>query len=226
MPSGRRRTAAKPRTVAKALRREQLIKSTIEVIAKRGFAETTLANVADGAGLSRGIVNFHFRSKEALLVATLEYLADEYRKSWLAALEQAPTDPARKLAALVHADFDPAVCSRKKLALWHAFYGEARSRPTYRALCGQRDREYYEVLRALCEELIRAGPYPRLDPDRVASGLSAMSDGLWLSLLIHWESFTRQRALDVCLEYLAAVFPRHFEAPPIALAALDGVGPR
>ena len=30
-----------------------------------------MADVADGAGLSRGIVNFHFESKEKLLIATL-----------------------------------------------------------------------------------------------------------------------------------------------------------
>ena len=44
----------------KALRREQLINATIDSLAKRGYAATTLADVADGAGLSRGIVNFHF----------------------------------------------------------------------------------------------------------------------------------------------------------------------
>ena len=65
-------TAPRPstgsRSATRALRRQQLIQSTIESIARRGFADTTLANVAAGAGLSRGIVNFHFRSKDQLLV--------------------------------------------------------------------------------------------------------------------------------------------------------------
>ena len=60
----------------------QLIDATIDSLAKRGYSETTMADVADGAGLSRGIVNFHFESKEKLLVATLQYMADEYSAHW------------------------------------------------------------------------------------------------------------------------------------------------
>ena len=68
-PEGEART--RPET--RERRREQLIRSTIDSIARRGFAETTLANVADGAGLSRGIVNFHFKSKDALLAQVREH---------------------------------------------------------------------------------------------------------------------------------------------------------
>ena len=70
------------RRAPKALRREQLINATIDSLALRGYAATTLADVADGAGLSRGIVNFHFESKEKLLVETLQFLSDEYSANW------------------------------------------------------------------------------------------------------------------------------------------------
>ena len=65
------------RKASKETRRQQLIEATIDSLARRGYSETTMADVADGAGLSRGIVNFHFESKEKLLVATLQYMADE-----------------------------------------------------------------------------------------------------------------------------------------------------
>ena len=53
------------RKASKETRRQQLIEATIDSLAKRGYSETTMADVADGAGLSRGIVNFHFESKES-----------------------------------------------------------------------------------------------------------------------------------------------------------------
>src|SRR5262245_8129528 len=90
----------------KALRRKELIEATIESLARRGYDETTMAVVADGAGLSRGIVNFHFETKERLLVETLRYLADEYREHWRRALDRAGSDPAARLLAFVAADFD------------------------------------------------------------------------------------------------------------------------
>ena len=85
------------RKASKETRRQQLIEATIDSLAKRGYSETTMADVADGAGLSRGIVNFHFESKEKLLVATLQYMADEYSAHWRAALQKAGDDPARQL---------------------------------------------------------------------------------------------------------------------------------
>ena len=143
----------KGRKASKETRRQQLIEATIDLLAKRGYSETTMADVADGAGLSRGIVNFHFESKEKLLVATLQYMADEYSQHWRAALQKGGDDPARQLFTLVAADFDRSICNKRKLAAWCAFWGEAKSRPTYQALCGARDEAYQNVFIELCRVL-------------------------------------------------------------------------
>ena len=66
----------KRRTAPPEERREQLILATIRSVADRGLADTTIATVAQEAGLSQGIVNLHFRSKDGLLTETLRYLAD------------------------------------------------------------------------------------------------------------------------------------------------------
>ena len=79
-------TTTKRRTASKEKRREQLIKATIRSVARRGLSDTTMAAVAGEAGLSQGIINLHFQSKERLLIETLTYLADEYRRAWEAAL--------------------------------------------------------------------------------------------------------------------------------------------
>ncbi|MEO1190977.1 MAG: transcriptional regulator BetI [Pseudomonadota bacterium] len=197
------------RAASKALRRQQLIDSTVETLAKRGFSETTLADVADGAGLSRGLVNFHFQSKDQLLVATLQYLADEYRDNWRAALAAAGANPVDRLVALVRADFDPKVCNKKKIAVWYAFWGEAKSRPTYLKLCADRDQEYEAVLKATCQALIDEGPYPALDADLVASGITALTDGLWLDFLIDPARAKRSKGLATTYLFLAGLFPLH-----------------
>ena len=204
------KTPTRGRTASKEVRRQQLIESTIDSIARHGFAETTLANVADGAGLSRGIVNFHFKSKEALLVETLRFLGDEYRSVWTRKLDRAGPDPADRLWALMEADFDPKVCTRKKIAVWFAFYGEAKSRPTYREICGERDGECNTVLIAACRDLISSGGYDALDPVVVARNLWALTDGLWLNLLITPGAFDREGAKQACAAHVAAIFPRHF----------------
>jgi len=205
----------KGRKASKETRRQQLIEATIDSLAKRGYSETTMADVADGAGMSRGIVNFHFESKEKLLVATLQYMADEYSAHWRASLLKAGDDPARQLAALVAADFDRSICNRRKLAAWCAFWGEAKSRPTYQSLCGARDEAYQNVFIELCRALKQDGGYD-FDPHATALGLSAMLEGLWLRLMMGTEDVTRESAQHASSEYLASVFPRHYgrEAQP------------
>lgn len=197
------------RSQMKLLRRQQLIESTIESIAKRGFAETTMADVAEGAGLSRGIVNFHFVSKEMLLNETLHHLAKEYREVWRRALERAGSAPVERLKALIAADFDPKVCNKKKVAVWYAFWGEARSRPYYQQICADFDREHHEALRGLCQALIDEGEYDGPTADQVATAIAATTDGLWQNLLIHPQSFDREEAKQNVYAILAALFPRH-----------------
>jgi TetR/AcrR family transcriptional repressor of bet genes len=63
------------RKASKEMRRQQLIEATIDTLATKGYAATTLADVAKAAGLSGGIVNFHFETKDKLLVETLRQLA-------------------------------------------------------------------------------------------------------------------------------------------------------
>ena len=199
----------KGRKASKETRRQQLIEATIDSLAKRGYSETTMADVADGAGLSRGIVNFHFESKEKLLVATLQYMADEYSAHWRDALQKAGDDPARQLGMLVAADFDRSICNKRKLAAWCAFWGEAKSRPTYQALCGARDEAYQRVFIDLCAALKREAGYD-FEPQVAALGLSAMLEGLWLRLMMGTEEVTRETAHFAARDYLASAFPKHF----------------
>ncbi len=210
MAMSARKPAPKRRTASKEERRTQLIKATIRSIAKRGLSDTTMATVAGEAKLSQGIINLHFQSKERLLIETLRFVADEYRATWTKALDQSGDSPAERLEALVDVDFTRPVCEPNKLAVWFAFWGESKSRPTYRKICAERDREYDKVLTNLCTELIAEGPYPGIDPELVATGLASMSEGLWLDLLVSPDAMNPEKAKKVYLTYLTGLFPKHF----------------
>ena len=205
----RSETERRGRKASKETRRLQLNEATIDSLATRGYSETTMADVADGAGLSRGIVNFHFQSKEQLLVETLQMLADEYREVWQKALAKTGEGTVKRLLAMISADFDPAVCNRKKIAVWYAFWGEAKSRPTYMRLCADRDTVYFDAMVAVCQELIQQGGYEGLDARMVAQGMAALTDGLWLDCLVDPKTFDRDRARATAFLFLSAIFPRH-----------------
>ena len=206
------KSASKKRTASKEERQEQLIQATIRSVASRGLSDTTMATVSSEAGLSQGIINLHFQSKDRLLVETLRYIADEYRQSWKKALDGAGGSAVEQLAALVMVDFRLPVCDRNKLAVWFAFWGESKSRPTDPQICAERDRAYRKELDHVCQALIEGGGYRKLDADTVAAGLSAMTSRLWLDMLTNPRSKSRADARQICMQFLATAFDQHFTA--------------
>ena len=128
-PSKTRRTASREE------RRRQLIDATMKCIARKGLSSTSIGDVATEAGLSQGIVNLHFESKDNLLTETLRTLANEYRTVFDKTLAKAGPYPGDALLALMKMDLRPKLLNREKLAIWFAFWGEVKSRPTYRKIC-------------------------------------------------------------------------------------------
>ena len=198
------------RTASREQRREQLIAATMKCIARKGMSSTTLGDVASTAGLSQGIVNLHFRSKDNLLKETLRHLADEYKAKFTKALEQSGSDIADQLRAVLLIDLKPSIIDQQKIAVWFAFWGEVKSRPTYRKICDERDRFYDGAIESLCEQMIAAGNYRELSAETVATTLTSVTNGMWLSSLVSPKNFDRQVAIDAVNELLRTYFPKHY----------------
>lgn len=184
-------------------RRAQLIEATIKVLAIKGYARTTLSDVADCAGLSHGLVNFHFQSKDLLLSETLAYLSVEYVQNWRNALANAAKDPAAQLTALIRADFRPELCTPQRLAAWCAFWGEAQSRPLYQEKCGSNNAEYVAKLEELCAALLG----PNGNAVRVARAIRVTAEGLWMDLVTQVDPYSLVEAENTALACAAAFFP-------------------
>lgn len=199
------------RTLARDERRQQVIEATISVIASRGLARLTLTDVAREAGISHGLVLFHFDSKEKLLAETLAYLADEYQKNWQTALADAGPGASHQLIALIEADFRPAITTPARLAAWCAFWGEAQSRPFYQQICGERDAFHIACMERLCADLVQDGGYS-LDPVHAARALRLVIEGTWLDMMTVEAPYSSEDARQTVMTVLSLCFPRHFPA--------------
>jgi len=206
------------RSAIKPVRREQLILATIDSISKRGFAGTTMGHVAKTAKLSQGIVNFYFKSKEALLYETLNYLAREHESLLVDTMERAGPDPVAKLNALIEVDLGPKVCNRQKVSVWSSFWAEAPGRPKYLKRCQELNAIYLEQTRILCREIAAMGGYAGVDAERIAWTLNAMIDGFWINAMIDPKDFNRDHAKQACRDLLAEDFPNEFSGPYLRTA--------
>ena len=204
----------KNRETRKHANRQRLIEATIDCLAELGLSGTTVGAVVRRAGLSQGIVNLQFDTKEALLAETLGALSAEWEAAWRERLARAGPNPAAQLQALLLSVFEPSVFNRRKLAAWHAFYADSKYQGAYRRVAGPTDRDYHDSLAELCRQLLlqSAGPLGggKMEARLAAKGLRCMTDGLCLEWLTNPRATSRAEARRVCLQALRTSFPEHF----------------
>ena len=156
------------------IRRKQLVEAAISVIHDHGFANATVARIARQAGVSPGIVHHYFADKDELLFATMRSLLADLRRDTVTRQRAART-ASQRVNAVIDASFGEAQFEERVFSAWLALYGNARqSRRLQRILT-----LYHRRLRTnLMHDLRKL-----MDRDaaaRLAEGIAAMIDGLWL----------------------------------------------
>ncbi|MEH6593209.1 MAG: GNAT family N-acetyltransferase [Halioglobus sp.] len=195
-------------------RRRLLIDATMSAISEHGLSQLTLAKISSVAGLSAGSVNFHFTSKEALLLETLTFLAEEFEQGIDSALAQAGPEPATKLLALLDASVDPAITEPRKMAVWFAFTAEARGREDYQRICGGQDQKILNLTQTLCKEIINEGKRQnQMHAGAMANAVQGLVDEIWQDILYAGDDYNRKEARFMYLSFLSSVFPWAYEAP-------------
>lgn len=97
----RRRTSTAGR-VKRSERRRQILAAAMHLFGGHGYANTTIALVAEAVGVSEAAVQRHFETKEALLAATLAEIRDATLGRWRAASDAA-AEPVARLHAIAEA---------------------------------------------------------------------------------------------------------------------------
>ena len=189
----------------------KLISSTIKNLSKKGINELTMHDVSQGAGLSQGIVNFHFKSKELLLIETLRFISNEYLHSFQKSITKAGKDPRKKIIGIIENDFSKKICTREKIAVWFTFFSEIKYKPAYHQICKERDLYYQSVTENIFRDLIKKEKI-KLTKKNIARGFQALIMGLWLDQLEDPDTFNRVQSKKICYEFIKSNFPKQFKS--------------
>ncbi|HTT02945.1 MAG TPA: BrnT family toxin [Steroidobacteraceae bacterium] len=212
---------------ARQRQRLRLIDACISALHIHGPSRTTVEKVVALADLSPGIVRFYFDSKDAMLVASLVHLGEEFEQRVLVPVAQLKETPERALELLVELYLDADIASTRKVSAWYSFWGEASSRQEYYEICGRQDDAFGALVRDLIERMIVAAGATHLDAEGIALGLIGVLEVLWQGFAFQSESeIDRPAARRGAMGYLRSVFPGHFgAAEPATRRAKQGVSP-
>jgi len=191
-------------------RQSSILRAVLDVISQQGLTGITMGAIAKAAGCSFGVVAFHFKSKEGVILAALDYLAEEYDQQRRQVISPTAT-PLENLNALIENDFDTHVCTPRSAALWLAFWAESVRVESYRKKCAEIKARYIELDGELISALAKQRSL-NLDSTFVAHSLNALIHGLWTSNLVlrntgvEWQKLSK----NSCRDLLRSYFPDDF----------------
>lgn len=176
-----RRRPGRPRGQDSAVVRDGALRAAIDLIAEQGYAATSMAQVAEAAGISPSGLAHHFPSKAALLGAVLDH------RDAMDALpppegEEGPWDAFDQLVVLAGTNME----RRQLVALYTTMIGEAIA-PAHPAHGWM--RRHFDLVLELLRETIRTGQERGLvrqdaPVDRLARETIALMDGLQVQWLL------------------------------------------
>ena len=182
-------------------RRRQIVATAIETIANEGFSQASLAQIARKAGISKGVISYHFAGKEELIEEILSSLLREpanFIKERVAGCETA----LEKLQAYVRANFEFMASHRDNYValvdLWGR-RGNASGHNPFNAEAYEPSRHY---LGHILEEGQRSGELRDVSVETAASLIQASIDGVMLQWVFHEDAIDLDTARDEVLEMI------------------------
>jgi AcrR family transcriptional regulator len=185
-------------------RRTQMLDAAADVIVTRGLCETRIADVAQRAGLSPALVVYYFGSKEKLLTEALAYAEDlfyieAFRE--LTGIEGA----SERLVRLIDLSCPPVDRGEayEYWALWVELWSRALRNEEAARKREALDRRWRNTIAEVVREGQRTGEFETCDPERFATYLAALMDGLSLQVLLRDSAVSSALINEMCLEAAA-----------------------
>lgn len=183
--------------------RQALIEAASTLFAERGYADSSVAAIGEEAGVSRGLVNHHFGSKENLLHAVIETHLTEWEHGIVAPAIAGKRGLAA-LKAILYAHLELAQERPEYMLLLYRLMGEAVDpRNNLNKEFEQVHRRWRELGRYWWDEGVEDGEIdPSIDQDVNASVIIGAARGITFDWLIAPGSFDLQAAYDQFWEML------------------------
>jgi len=190
----------------------RLLDAALRVIRTRGYESTTVDEVCEAAGLTKGSFFHHFDSKEDLAVAAARHFAEMAEGVFSKAPYRALADPLERLLGYV--DFRRAILKRE-LPEFTCLLGTMvqetyDSHPSIRKACDRYISEHAATLAAdIAEAKRRHAPRAKWSPESLALFTQAAIQGAFVLA----KAKHGPQVADECLAHLRRYLQLLFDQP-------------
>jgi AcrR family transcriptional regulator len=163
--------------------RERTLSVAATVLTERGFERTRLRDVAEAAGVSIGLLQNYFATRDAMVEEAFSFTCAELIARWREHAAQA-SDPWEKIVGLVDELLDDPE-PRRHSATWTEFCASASRHPQLVEPVARVYETWHRILLDAVDEGIATGRFrPSMPAPDVADSISATIDGLQMALAV------------------------------------------
>ena len=160
-------------------RRAEITGALLTVIACHGYDKATIQVIAKQAGLAPGLIHYHFKSKQEILVSLIEAMAKAATARYAAVLGDA-VEPLTRLRAYLQARLKLGDGSAPDIvAAWVMIGAEAVRQAEVRVVYREMIADELALLTTLVEDCMRAASRDATVAGTLAAGLAAMIEGAY-----------------------------------------------
>jgi TetR/AcrR family transcriptional repressor of bet genes len=187
-------------------RRDQLAESALVTLGERGYAKTSLREIAQHSPFSHGVVHYYFSNKEELITYCVRY----YKRTCVTRYDEIveTSQSAEELQSRFAAKLAETIREEGPMhQLWYDLRNQSMFEPALREVVleidGQLEAMIWRVISRYAE---LADTEPTLDP----SSCYGMLDGLFCQSLLAWATGpteSREHTLDVLTGRVDQIMP-------------------
>lgn len=185
------RTAVQNQEV-RSLTRAKLLHAALELFASRGYASTPVDAIAAAAGVSAGLLYYHFDSKTAVLNAIFEQSLADVQATFAAA--DGEPQAIDRLPALLRS---AGVIVPRHRSFWAVWYGLRMQQEVLKSL-GPSVTHFTAAIARTLERYLREINWP--DPAIEAQLLFAQIDGMCQHYVLDPDRYPLDRMIDRLIE--------------------------
>jgi AcrR family transcriptional regulator len=177
-----------------AERRGQILHAAAKVISERGADRTRLSDVSRAAGVSIGLIQHYFESRDQLLAAAFEWCTELWMRDWQEASARESTPPRRLIELLQMSAFEAEGWHEVQWRMWIEFWSlcdrDRTFRAQYHGIYARFRRPFYDCIR----DGVESGDFDLDEPvEDVVDRLTAAIEGFRVRALLEPEQLTRER---------------------------------
>lgn len=195
------------KTSIEQVRRRDLVEAAFQTCLEHGIGGATMARIGEQVGMSHGIVNYYFKSKDELLSAVIRHAFRLILREVVRRLRDAET-PRQRISAIIAGNFPEPLFNRETAAAWISFYAEVATHPDFEHL---QDTFYRRLHSNLIHALKQLTSFE--EAERIALGISVWIDGIWLRCAMKRQLLERRAAIRAIEEYADLALAQAAAAP-------------